>query len=66
MEDMKLSEWQKANNLKNKDLAQLFNVDESYITLLLQGHRRPSPKMAAEIEKATKLAVSRMELLYPD
>jgi DNA-binding transcriptional regulator YdaS (Cro superfamily) len=63
---MKLSEWQKANNLKNKDLAQLFNVDESYICLILQGQRRPSPQKAAEIEKATKLAVSRMELLYPD
>lgn len=63
---MKLTEWQKANNLKNKDLAALFSVDESYITLLLKGQRRPSPELAAQIEKATKLAVSRMELLYPD
>jgi len=62
---MYLPDWKKKTQLKNKDLARLFDVDQSYITYLLKGKRRPSPRLAKRIERATAGAVTRLELLYP-
>lgn len=63
---MKLKSWQKLKQLKNKDLANLFEVDQSYITYLLSGKRKPSPALAERIERITEKAVTRLELLYPE
>ena len=63
---MKLKHWQDWKQLKNKELAELFEVDQSYITYLLSGKRKPSPILAKKIERVTKGAVTRLELLYPE
>lgn len=63
---MKLKHWQQSKQFKNKHLADLFGVDQSYITYLLQGKRKPSPSLAERIEQATGGEVTRFELLYPD
>ena len=63
---MNLKSWQTQSKLKNKDLAQLFEVDQSYITYLLSGRRKPSPILAEKIERLTEGAVTRLELLYPE
>ena len=63
---MNLRHWQEWKQLKNKDLADLFEVDQSYITYLLKGKRKPSPDLAEKIERITEGAVTRLELLYPE
>jgi len=62
---MKLSQWQKKTNISNVELAKIINIDQSFLSHINNGRRRPSPKLALKIEKATGGAVTVMELLYP-
>jgi len=63
---MKLKDWQKLNKRTDIDVAREMGVHPSYISHLNAGRRRPSPEMAAQIERITGGRVSRIELLYPN
>ena len=62
---MKLSEWQKEENLTDAELADRLSVDRSYIFRLKNGERRASPDLALKIEQISGGKVSRTEVLYP-
>ena len=62
---MTLSEYLGWKGLTRKEFAEIADVTESFLSLLVAGKRRPSPDTAAKIEAATDGNVDRMDLLYP-
>lgn len=62
---MNLFEWKEKHNLSNIDMAEMFGMDQSYISHIKAGRRRPSPEMAKRIEEATGGKVTVLELLFP-
>jgi len=64
-----LENWQIENNVSNEKLADLADVDVSYISHikkgLRQGKRRCSPELAIRIEHITGGAVNHDYLLFP-
>ena len=63
---MELKEYIKESKINMTEFGDLVGCNQSYISLLCQKKRRPSPGLALEIEKATDGKVTVMELLYPD
>ena len=61
---MTLKEYLKGDN--RKAFAKKIQTTKAYVDQLCSGQRRPSPDLAACIEKATGGQVNRMELLYPE
>jgi len=47
------------------EMAQYLGVTATWLSLLIHGHRRPSPELAVKIEEATQGLVKR-EVLRPD
>lgn len=45
-----------------KEMAEYLGVTPCWISLLINGHRKPSPKLAKRIEEATQGLVTRQEL----
>jgi DNA-binding transcriptional regulator YdaS (Cro superfamily) len=45
-----------------KEMAEYLGVSVVWLSLIIHGHRRPSPKLAIAIEKATQGLVSRKDL----
>jgi DNA-binding transcriptional regulator YdaS (Cro superfamily) len=58
---MRLSEWQHINKIKNIELARRLQVHFSYVSLLVNGFRRPSYDVALKIERLTDGEVSLRE-----
>ena len=44
------------------EMAQYLGVTATWLSLLIHGHRRPSPELAVKIEEATQGLVKRQEL----
>jgi DNA-binding transcriptional regulator YdaS (Cro superfamily) len=63
---MKLKTWLKKTGTPQCELADKAGISEAYITLLKNGERVASPRVAKAIERATKGQVNRLDLLYPD
>jgi DNA-binding transcriptional regulator YdaS (Cro superfamily) len=63
---MELRKYLESKKINMTEFGGLIGCNQSYISLLCQKKRRPSPGLALEIEKATGGKVTVMELLYPD
>jgi len=63
---MNLKTYCQHNNLTFKSLAEKLDLSPAFITQMINGSRRPSPKVALRIEKALNGEVDKLELLYPD
>jgi DNA-binding transcriptional regulator YdaS (Cro superfamily) len=63
---MILKEWQQENKINNKELSRILGIDESHVSYINNGHRRPSPELARKIEQVTMGRVTLVELLFPD
>ena len=61
---MLLKEWQKKNRWNNRKLAEELDIDESYLSCVVNFHRVPSRKLAIKIEKFTSGEVTATELLF--
>ena len=44
------------------EMAQYLGVTATWLSLLIHGHRRPSPELAVKIEEATQGLVTKKEL----
>jgi len=44
------------------EMAQYLEVTATWLSLLIHGHRRPSPELAVKIEEATQGLVTRKDL----
>jgi len=44
------------------EMAEFLGVSSTWLSLIIHGHRKPSPKLAVAIEKATQGLVLRNEL----
>lgn len=66
VKSMNLKTWKEQQQMNNKELADLLKVDESYVSLILNGKRKGSPVFALAVEQITKGMVSRMDILYPE
>ena len=53
------------NKLRLKQFAAQVEISDAYLSHIIAGHRRPSPRLAQRIEEATDGQVTRLELLYP-
>lgn len=62
---MKLSEWQRDNEISDIALGIKLGIHPSHISHIKAGRKRPSPQLALKIEEITKGNVTIMELLYP-
>lgn len=49
-----LKEFRESQNLKQKDVARLSNIERAYYTMIENGMRTPSPKVAKDIGNALK------------
>ena len=58
-----LREFKEKNGLTNPELAQALGTSEIYVSLLLNGRRIPSRKLAQRISSLTGIPV--LNLLYP-
>lgn len=47
-----LKEFRESQNLKQKDVAHLSNIERAYYTMIENGMRTPSPKVAKDIGNA--------------
>lgn len=47
------------------EMAEYLGVTSTWLSLLIHGHRRPSPELAVKLEQATQGLVKR-EVLRPD
>lgn len=47
-----LKDYREAQNLKHKDVARLSNIERAYYTMIENGTRTPSPKVAKDIGNA--------------
>jgi DNA-binding transcriptional regulator YdaS (Cro superfamily) len=63
---MELKNYLKKNGIKTIELAKVIGCQQSHVSLIANGKRKPSPELALAIEQATNGQVTRMELLYPD
>ena len=63
---MKLNEYLKKYKIKTIDFARQIECQQSYVSLLTKGKRRPSPELALRIQEATEGKVTILELLFPD
>lgn len=63
---MELLEWKEWKGYNLAKASETLGISESFLSLLLHGKRNPSPKMALQIEKATKGRVRREELVWPE
>jgi len=63
---MNLLTYRKLTGISQKKFAQIIGVTPAHLCFIEKGIRRPSPELAARIEKATQGKVSRWELLYPE
>lgn len=63
---MLLKEWLFRKNRKISDFAKELDIDRTHINLIVLGKKKPSPKLAAKIEKATNGEVTLRELLFPE
>ena len=52
-----IREYKEMEKLKNHELAKMFGVSTLYISLLLNGHRRPSLELADKINAITGIPV---------
>jgi hypothetical protein len=65
MARMKIKEYY--HQLKTKAaFAEECGISWSYLCLISQGKRRPSPQLAAIMEKASHGLLDKFELLYPE
>lgn len=55
--------WLSGRQMKQKDFAQKVNCSESHLSLVMQGERGPSYRLAGRIEEATGGDVSSLEML---
>lgn len=62
---MKIKDYIKKHSIPQNAFAKSVGCSPAHISFILQGRRRPSPGLALRIERATKKAVTRMEMLYP-
>jgi transcriptional regulator with XRE-family HTH domain len=62
---MTLKEYLTENKIKLTDFASKVGIQQPYVSLIKNGHNRPSPDVALRIEQATGGAVTVMELLFP-
>jgi len=60
-----LREFLEKNKISQRKFSETLNVHYMTLYQILAGKRRPSPELAALIEKATGGEVRRMDLLYP-
>lgn len=63
---MKLQKWLNKEKITNTKFAEKIGVHVSFITHIIKGRRRASPKTALKIEQVTRGAVTIRELLYPN
>lgn len=63
---MELKQYLKNENIKVTDFAKKMGCVQSYISLICNKDRRPSPEFAKKIERGTNGKVTVMELLFPD
>jgi len=63
---MKLQEYLDQEKLSGLAFAEKHNLSQATISRVLNNKVTPCPETAFLIEEATKGAVTRMELLYPD
>lgn len=61
---MTLQEYLLIKSMSQREFAKKIGVSESYMSLLINCERRPSPQLALAIEKATEGKVNRIEMLY--
>jgi len=63
---MLLREYLKKNKLRAKDFAKMLGTGDSYAQHIVSGIKKVGTQRAKEIERMTKGAVNRLELLYPE
>jgi plasmid maintenance system antidote protein VapI len=63
---MEILDYLKLNNLSQMDFAKKLSISKSTVSLLINGQRRPSPKLALRLEEETGGALKKEELLYPN
>jgi DNA-binding transcriptional regulator YdaS (Cro superfamily) len=56
----------KQHKMKIKELAIQVDKKPRYLYQVITGYRKASLEFATKVEEATKGAVSRMDVLYPD
>jgi transcriptional regulator with XRE-family HTH domain len=65
-EYMDLATWLFQERWSVTDFARQLGISRSYLTLILSGTRRGSPRLALEIEQKTGGKVTKDEILYRD
>jgi len=66
METMTLKEYFKTEPMGAvNEMAEYLEITPTWLSLLIHGHKRPSPELAVKIEKATQGLVPR-NILRPD
>jgi len=65
-ENITLKDWLEITNTSQKAFASSIGVASSTISRIISGRSRSNPNIARDIEFATKGAVSRWSVLYPD
>lgn len=63
---MDLKKFLTTNSIDMTSFAAMVGCKQPHVSLVCAGHRRPSPRLALKIERATHGHVTVMELLYPD
>jgi len=58
------SEYLSVNQIRQRSLAKQAGISPAHMNMLIKGKRRPSPLIAAKIEKITGIPLRR--LLLPD
>jgi len=63
---MNIKQYCTENTLTFRGFAKRLDIAAPYVTQIVNGARRPSPGLALRIEQATRGAVTRDELLFPE
>ena len=63
---MKLTQWKAWKGYNLAKAAEVLQISESYLSLILNNKRGVSPKIALQIEKNTEGAVKKEELVWPE
>lgn len=63
---MKLDLWLFMNRITKKDFAARLNVSRGHLQEIVSGKRKPSVKLAKQIEELTQGKVSKEEVLFPE
>ena len=61
---MDLCTFLKTTDTSQVDFAAILGTGQSTISMIINGYRRPSPRLALRIQDATRGKVTVMELLY--